>query len=231
MGKSIWSLKQCIYFRMPFVHGKAQVKGRSGSLIPVLSLVIHTRLSTAPSATKNSSNTKGRVAEAEERWSKLAEKERQRIEKASEKIPIKFWKDLTRRIEACSPRFAAQNLETDGPNASYDQDGPPSLWSRQLNTSAPWQLSYVATINGSFPRFIPVACCAVRKGKAFLQNLAREVLWKVQENSRFARSCELRLLAQDREMLEGDPGVRQPAYLTSIPGDDLAICSGTCEGG
>jgi hypothetical protein len=28
------------------------------------------------------------VAEAEERWSKLAEKERQRIEKASEKIPI-----------------------------------------------------------------------------------------------------------------------------------------------
>jgi hypothetical protein len=125
-----------------------------------------------------------RVPAAEERWGRLAEKERQRNRKSQPENPINFGKILTRRIrsvlaEVCRPKFLRQ---VDRTQAMFP-DGPPSLWSRQLNPSAPWQLRCMATIKRSSPRFIPWLTAHI-DADAFLQNLAREFHGKVQENSR-----------------------------------------------
>lgn len=115
-----------------------------------------------------------KVAEAEERWAKLSEKERQRTEKANKESSEKYWKDLDEE-NAKRARHGLQPkvFEEGGPSTSFIP-GRPSLSPTQT-------IEYIRALavesygdDKKLPKIYSVGYGVDAGGEAFLQALARE---------------------------------------------------------
>jgi hypothetical protein len=115
-----------------------------------------------------------RVAEAEERWDKLSEKERQRTEKTNKENSDKYWKELDEE----NARRARQGL----PPKVFEEGGPHSSYIPGRPTLSPSQtIDYIRALAlesygdaKKFPKIYSVGYGADAGGEAFLKELARE---------------------------------------------------------
>jgi hypothetical protein len=116
-----------------------------------------------------------RIADAEERWNKLSEKERQRTEYAQKENSDKFWKGLDEENAKRARRgLPPKVFESGGPSAIYVV-GWPSLSPSQI-------IEYIGALAAElyggdrkkFPRIYTVAYGADPDGDAFLRALAQE---------------------------------------------------------
>jgi hypothetical protein len=124
--------------------------------------------STAPSSTKNSRNTKGQRLQPKNRWSKLVEKERQRMEKSNDESSPKYWKEIDEETPSegaadCHQRSLGKAVHQALPSSRAGQDFllrrrltmfKHSRWRRQKEASKNYTVDY--------------------RGCAFLKALAQE---------------------------------------------------------
>ena len=115
------------------------------------------------------------MAEAEERWSKVAEKERQRIEKSHRENSDKFWKDMDEENKKRARRgLPPKVFETGGPGASHVPGWPTLSLEQTIEYVSALAAELYANDKKKFPKIYSVAYGADRDGETFLQNLARE---------------------------------------------------------
>ena len=116
-----------------------------------------------------------RVAEAEERWSKVAERERERIEKGHRENSDKFWKDIDEENKKRARRgLPPKVFETGGPSASYVPAWPSLSLEQTVEYISALAAELYENNKKKFPKIYSVAYGADREGDAFLQDLARE---------------------------------------------------------
>jgi hypothetical protein len=116
-----------------------------------------------------------RVAEAEERWSKVAERERERIEKGHRENSDKFWKDIDEENKKRARRgLPPKVFETGGPSASYVPAWPSLSLDQTIEYISALAAEMYENNKKKFPKIYSVAYGADREGDAFLQDLARE---------------------------------------------------------
>lgn len=117
-----------------------------------------------------------RSAEAEERWAKLTEKDREKIDKSNKESAEKYWKEL----DAENAKRARRGL----PPKVFEEGGPGGIgFGVGRPTLSPAQtIEYIAALAAEtygddkkkFPKIYTVAYGASTGGEAFLQALARE---------------------------------------------------------
>ncbi|HEY5741815.1 MAG TPA: hypothetical protein VIS99_04680, partial [Terrimicrobiaceae bacterium] len=115
-----------------------------------------------------------RVAEAEERWAKLSEKERQRTEKSNKENSEKWWKELDEE-NAKRVRHGLQPkvFEEGGPSASFIPGRPTLSSSETIDYIRALAMESYGDVK-KFPKIYSVGYGADARGEAFLQALARE---------------------------------------------------------
>jgi hypothetical protein len=117
-----------------------------------------------------------RVAEAEEKWAKLGEKEREKIDKSNKESTEKYWKEIDEENAKRARRgLPPKVFEEGGPGGVGFNVGRPTLSPTQT-------IEYIHALavelygddKKKFPKIYTVAYGANAGGEAFLQALARE---------------------------------------------------------
>ncbi len=116
-----------------------------------------------------------RVTEAHERWAKITEKEREKIDKANKETTEKYWKE----VDAENAKRARRGL----PPKVLEEGGPVGIGFSvgRPNLSNPQTIEYIRALatelygeDKKFPKIYTVAYGADAGGEAFLDALARE---------------------------------------------------------
>jgi hypothetical protein len=117
-----------------------------------------------------------KVAEAQERWAKVMEKDRDKIEKANKESTEKYWKE----VDAENAKRARQGL----PPKVAEQGGPIGLGMSvgRPNLSTTETIDYIRALAAElygedkrkFPRIYTVSYGADAAGESFLKTLAQE---------------------------------------------------------
>jgi von Willebrand factor type A domain len=116
-----------------------------------------------------------RVAEAEERWAKLSERERQRTEKANKENSQKYWKEIDEENAKRARRgLPPKVFEEGGPNISFIPGRPRLSPSETIDYIRALAMESYWDDKSKLPKIYTVAYGADAAGSAFLQALARE---------------------------------------------------------
>ena len=115
-----------------------------------------------------------RVAEAEERWAKLSEKERQRTEKSNKENSEKWWKELDEEnAKRARHGLPPKVFEEGGPSASFSPGRPTLSPSETIDYIRALAMESYGEVK-KFPKIYSVGYGADASGEAFLQALSRE---------------------------------------------------------